>query len=152
MSTRLHTFFIADPETNTRKLNTTAFRILRPEKSKSYHLSWSPVGQAMIRATSSDLWVKDAFDVFLQMDALFGRDYTSVTNPFTMYGKFDGVSNVLFHDKTQKLRLVPYLKNTDRMNNPYNVILDNIEICNKSSKLMPVLLFVYGAMLLRVFF
>lgn len=144
--------FVLDPEKNTRKLNTTDFRILHPEKSKAKHLSWSPAGQAMIRASSSDLWIKDAFDVFLQMDSLFGRNYTSVTTPFTMYGKFDGVSNILFHDKTQKLRNVPYLKNTDEMNNPYNVILDNIEICNTSSKLMPVL-FVYGVLaMLRVFF
>lgn len=105
----------------------------------------------MIRSSNSELWIKDAFDVFLQMDSLFGKNYTTITTPFTMYGKFDGVSNVLFHDKTIRLRNVPYAKNTDRMINPYNVILDNIEICNLSSKLKPVL-FVYTALvLLRVF-
>lgn len=143
---------VLDPTSNYRNLNLSDFRILRPEKTKPNHLSWSPPGLAMIRDTSSDLWIKDAFDVFLQMDSLFGRNYTTVTTPFTMYGKFDGVSNVLFHDKTIKLRNVPYIKNTDTMNNPYNVILDNIEICNTAPKLKS-LLFVYTALLgIMIFF
>lgn len=146
------TFAVLDPEMNIRKLNVSDFKILRPEKAKSLHLSWASSGLAMIRSSSSDLWVKDAFNVFLQMDALFGRNYTSVTSPFTMYGKFDGVSNVLFHDKTVKLRNVPYVKNTDRMNNPYNVILENIEICNTSSKLKPVLIVVCASAMLKLFF
>lgn len=137
---------------NTNQLNISDFRLLRPEKSKALHLSWAALGQAMVRGSSSDLWIKDAFDVFLQMDSLFGRNYTSVTTPFTMYGKFDGVSNVLFHDNTVKLRNVPYVKNTDRMNNPYNVILDNIEICNSSSKLMPLLIVYICALAMQMLF
>lgn len=144
--------FVSDAEKNTRRLNMSDFKILRPERSKAYHLSWASLGQAMVRGSSSDLWIKDAFDVFLQIDSLFGRNYTSVTTPFTMYGKFDGVSNVLFHDKTIKLRNVPYIKNTDRMNNPYNVILDNIEICNSSSKLTPLLIVYICALALQKLF
>lgn len=136
---QLTAFNVLDPAKNPRRLNITDFKVLQPEKSKSYYLSWAPLGQAMVRSSSSDLWIKDAFDVFLQMDALFGRNYTSITTPFTMFGMFDGVSNVLFHDKTMKLRNVPFIKNTDRMSDPYNEILEDIEICSSSSKLMPVL-------------
>lgn len=146
--------FLKDAEKNSHKLKISDFRVLKPDNSKAAHLSWAPLGVAMIRADSTDFWVKDTFDVFLQMDALFGMNYSFVTPPFTMYGKFDGASNVLFHDKTVALRSVPTFKNADTMSRPYSVILESIEVCNGSSNINSALVVYVSAllMLLKLFF
>lgn len=97
------------------------------------HLSWSPVGQAMTSANKTDLWVKDTLDVFQQLDNLFGKNYKSFTLPFTMFGIFDGKSNVLFHDSTVRIRNVPTSRNMDQMPIYYNNILDEIKTCHIKS-------------------
>lgn len=47
--------------------------------------------------------------------------------------RYDGVSNVLFHDYTQKLRGVPTVKNTDNMILPFDSVLAKERICYPSS-------------------
>ncbi|XP_018328245.1 transferrin [Agrilus planipennis] len=87
------------------------------------HMSWATVGQAMVRNNSSDIWIKDTLDAFLQMDNLFGKNYRSFTNTMTMFGLFDGISDVLFHDTTSSLQQGPVSKNTDTMPRSYSDLL-----------------------------
>ncbi|CAG9765049.1 unnamed protein product [Ceutorhynchus assimilis] len=105
------------------------FKIICQDKNLPCHLSWAPLGQAMIRSSSSNMWIKDTLDVFLQLDGLFGKSYKDLTNAFTMFGRYDSVSDVLFHDGTEKLRDVPTVKNTDIMDLPYNSILERTRFC-----------------------
>ncbi|KAK4882805.1 hypothetical protein RN001_006124 [Aquatica leii] len=109
------------------------------ENNTDCHLSWSPPGQAMIRSNQSSLWIKDTLDVFLQMDVLFGKNFKSLTTPFTLFGLFDGKPDVLFHDATGKLRDVPKYKSTDTMGKEYDSILENYGECVTSSSAIPTL-------------
>ncbi|KAJ8938556.1 hypothetical protein NQ314_011445 [Rhamnusium bicolor] len=114
------------------KLKIEDFRIVCENKSKPCHLSWSPVGQAMVRTNSTDLWLKDTLDVFLQLDNLFGKNYKTLTTPFTMFGKYDGKSNILFHDVTVRLRSVPTTKDFDIMPYRYENFTNSDKMCIKS--------------------
>lgn len=110
------------------------------------HLSWSPVGYGMIRANSSEMWMRDTVNVFLQLDMMFGRSYKSLTTPFTMYGKYDNKSNLLFKDVTQRLRDVPVAKNIDSMPFEYESVLSMDKPCVVSSQpaiLSPTSLFLF---------
>ncbi|KAJ8961422.1 hypothetical protein NQ318_014669 [Aromia moschata] len=102
-------------------------------KTKPCHLSWAPAGQGMVRVNSTDLWLKDTLDVFLRLDNLFGKYYQSLTTPFTMFGKYDGKSDLLFNDATIKLRNVPTAKNTDTMKYSYDNFLNTDKHCVVSS-------------------
>ncbi|CAH1175627.1 unnamed protein product [Phaedon cochleariae] len=127
--------FVADESEGNpgSRLSINDFEILCEGNSKSCHLSWATVGQAMVRGNSSDLWMKDTLDVFLQLDQLFGRNYQSLTTPFTMYGRYNGKPDLLFHDETQNLRDVPFFKNTDQMPRFFNNTFDIDQRCKKSS-------------------
>ncbi|KAF5276054.1 hypothetical protein FQA39_LY00850 [Lamprigera yunnana] len=109
------------------------------ENSTDCHLSWAPPGQAMIRSNASKLWIKDTLDVFLQMDVLFGKNFKSLTTPFTLFGLFDGKPDVLFHDAASKLRDVPIYKATDTLTKEYNAILDKRFGCITSSSTVPTI-------------
>lgn len=98
----------------------------------SCHLSWATAGYGMIKNNRSSLWTKDTLDVFLQLDQLFGKSYKFLTSPFSMFSQFDGQSDVLFQDRTVKLRDLPTVKNTDKMKEPYDAILQNINECSSS--------------------
>ncbi|KAJ8921781.1 hypothetical protein NQ315_008407, partial [Exocentrus adspersus] len=130
------------------------FRILCESKTKPCHLSWAPIGQGMMRANGSDLWTKDTLDVFLQLDKLFGKKFHSLTSPFTMFGKYDGKSDLLFHDATERLRSVAASKDFDTMVYPYSNMLGIEEMCIKSRASgisINVLLFT-AAILLKLYF
>ncbi|XP_048517219.1 transferrin [Dendroctonus ponderosae] len=112
------------------------FKILCEESNENNqpcHLSWAPLGQAMIRSSSSDMWKKDTLNVFIQLDGLFGKKYKDLTNQFSMFGRYDGAADVLFHDETEKLRNIPIMKNTDEMKLPYDKILTDINVCYSSA-------------------
>ncbi|KAL1508850.1 hypothetical protein ABEB36_003680 [Hypothenemus hampei] len=121
---------------NMEHLNTAHFHTICLNQKQDCHLSWAPPGQAMVRSSSSDLWKKDTLDVFLNLDGLFGKNYKGVFNTFTMYGKYDGKDNILFNDVTEKLRDVPTVKNTDRMELFYEDLLNQKKICYSSSSHM----------------
>ncbi|XP_050305304.1 transferrin [Anthonomus grandis grandis] len=116
--------------------DTSFLKIACLKKNGSCHLSWAPLGQAMVRSSSSDMWVKDTYNVFLQLDALFGKDFKDPTSPFNLFGRYDGVPNVLFHDYTEKLRNIPTVKNTDLMDLPYANILAEEKICISESAIL----------------
>uniref|UniRef100_A0A6P7F5N0 Transferrin n=1 Tax=Diabrotica virgifera virgifera TaxID=50390 RepID=A0A6P7F5N0_DIAVI len=98
-------------------------------KTSACHLSWAPVGQAMVRGNATELWKKDTLDVFLQLDELFGKNYKSTTNAFTMFGRYDDEHDLLFHDVTEKLRTVPTLKENDPMPFVYETSLNSDRQC-----------------------
>lgn len=79
------------------------------------------------------MWRRDALDVFLQMDYIFGKNHKSVTIPISLYALFNEHPDVLFHDATIKLRGVPIAKNTDKMIGQYESILDDFKDCNVPS-------------------
>lgn len=101
-------------------LSAKDLEILCEHKDEPCHLSWSPIGHGMIRANSTELWKKDTLDVFLQLDELFGRNYQPLTDPITLFGRYDDVPNLVFHDDTQKLRPVPNEKENDPMPRLYD--------------------------------
>ncbi|XP_023309775.1 transferrin [Anoplophora glabripennis] len=115
------------------KLKIEDFKILCESKTKPCHLSWAPLGQGMIRNNSTDLWKKDTLDVFLRLDNLFGKSYQSLTTPFTMFGKYDGKSDLLFHDATIRLRSVATSKDFDTMVYPYKDFLNVDTMCINSN-------------------
>ncbi|XP_031358132.1 transferrin-like, partial [Photinus pyralis] len=77
------TFFQDIKEKRDAFIDARDYTILCENNDEPCHLSWAPPGQAMIRMNSSTLWIKDTLDVFLQMDNLFGKNFKSVTTPFT---------------------------------------------------------------------
>ncbi|CAH1959218.1 unnamed protein product [Acanthoscelides obtectus] len=128
--------FVADEREDNpgHRLTNDSFKILFCNETTSHcHLSWSPIGQAMIQSNRSDLWISDTLDVFLQLNDLFGTDYPSLTNQFTLFGRFDGKSNVLFHDATLKLREVPIERNTNFLPNFYGKMMNSDKKCTPSS-------------------
>lgn len=80
----------------------------------------------MIRANTTNLWLQDSLDVFLKLDELFGKNHKTVTNSFTMFGRYENIADVLFHDETQKFRTVPVAKDTESMKNVYDTS-DNVD-------------------------
>lgn len=122
--------FVSDTTENPNKYTLKDLKLLCTSKTSSCHLSWAPAGYGMVLANRSELWNKDTLDVFLRLDNLFGRSYPDLTPPFSLYGKFDGQSNLLFHDKTVKLRQFPTVKNTDKMDKDYNSIIESIKLCS----------------------
>lgn len=108
------------------RLTIADFRILCKNSSSACHLSWAPIGQAMIRANTTNLWLQDSLDVFLKLDELFGKNHKTVTNSFTMFGRYENIADVLFHDETQKFRTVPVAKDTESMKNLYDTS-DNVD-------------------------
>ncbi|XP_074025807.1 transferrin 3 [Leptinotarsa decemlineata] len=130
------------------RLSMDDFQILCEGNSKNCHLSWASAAQAMIRSNSSDLWMKDSLDVFLQLDGLFGKNFKFLTNPFTMFGQYDGKSNLLFQDSTQRLRNRPNARDTDTMPYFYNFTLKTDDYCtirSSSSNLSPTYLYIFIA-------
>lgn len=117
----------------TDKATHADFRVLCENKDKTCRLSWSTIGQGMTSKNKTSLWIKDAVDVFLQFDNLFGKKYRSITKSFSLFGLFDGKSDVLFHDSTVKLNNKPTVKNMESMTGFYDSILDNIDKCVISS-------------------
>lgn len=115
-----------------RQLTMKDFEIICLTPTKTCHLSWAAIGGAMVRRNVTDLWSNDTLDVFMYLNDVFGKTYKSVTSPFTMFGKFDGVSNLLFHDATVNLRNVPTVKDTDTMPYSYNLYLKTDSMCIKS--------------------
>lgn len=109
------------------------YKILCEDKDKPCHLSWSPIGQAMIRSDTTEVWRRDALDVFLQMDHIFGKNHKSVTIPISLYALFNEHPDILFHDATIKLRSMPIAKNTDKMIGQYESILDDFKVCSVPS-------------------
>ncbi|XP_065170841.1 transferrin [Atheta coriaria] len=126
--------FFKDPREMSYNINRNNFRVFCHKEP--CHLSWAPPGQLMTLKNKTALWIKDATDVFLQLDNLFGKNYKSITLPFTMFDIFDGKSNVLFHDATMRLRTVANAKNSDKMIREYDNVLDATMHCSKSTKIL----------------
>nr|XP_022905830.1 transferrin [Onthophagus taurus] len=99
--------------------------------TKPCHLTWSPVGQAMVYNNLTSWRQKDILDVFLELDLLFGKNFKEATRVFTMYGPFNGVKDVLFHDDTKELRKVPVSKNYDAMPRRFDEIVKKIKSCKE---------------------
>lgn len=108
------------------------FICLNPDDKKTCHLSWASIGRAMVRESVTDLWSKDTIDVFMYLNDLFGKAFKSQTTPFTLFGKFDGTSDLLFHDVTMNFRNVPTVKDTDVMPYSYEMYLKTDSLCVKS--------------------
>lgn len=87
----------------------------------------------MTSKNKTSLWIKDALDVFLQFDNLFGKKYRTITKSFSLFGPFDGKSNVLFHDATVKFKNEPTSRNMESMNGFYENVLQTIDNCTISS-------------------
>ncbi|CAH0559126.1 unnamed protein product [Brassicogethes aeneus] len=126
------------------------FKIVCGNSSNACHLGWSPVGYGMIRTNSSEVWKKDTLDVFLQLDELFGKNFKSLTSPYTMYGKYDGKSDLLFQDETVRIRSVPMARNTDTMSNEFESLIKSDTPCLASSQEMasPYLITIFVNLLL----
>lgn len=71
-------------------------------------------------------------DVFFALDENFGKHYKTLTTPFTLFGPFNGVNNLIFHDVTIKIRTQPSLRRIENTEGEYHEIASNID-CNKSS-------------------
>lgn len=91
------------------------FRVICADIKENCHFSWAPLNYGMVRGNSTDFWLNDTLNIFLQLDHLFGKSSKELTNPFTLYGIYDGKSNILFHDSTIRLRNVPYEKDINKM-------------------------------------
>lgn len=124
---------------NRAKYKIKDFKSICTGTAPTCQLSWAPAGYGMVRANQSDMWLKDTLNMFLQLDNLFGRSYTSLTPAFTLFNPFDKQSNVLFHDYTVKLREHPTVKNTDKMDKEYESVLSSIKTCSSSCCIYPVL-------------
>jgi hypothetical protein len=139
--------FVNSPiENKFGRITPELFSVMCEKKSEGCHLTWAPVGQAMVRANSTTLWTQDTLDVFLQLDSLFGRSYKSLTTPLQMFGPYNGKSDILFHDNTVRLRNVPTVRNLDNMQRLYQDFLVDNKTCvpssSSSSKCIVFVLFI----------
>ncbi|KAK9878957.1 hypothetical protein WA026_003776 [Henosepilachna vigintioctopunctata] len=141
--------FISDSTRNKKNATIKDFKIICEDPdSEDCILSWAPVGHAMIRKNTSDLWMKDTLDVFFAIDSLFGKNYKSLTAPFTLFGTFNGKSNLLFHDVTLKFRSQPMSRNLDKMKFEYDQVILEESKCRSSSTTLPILNSLYLVMAL----
>lgn len=127
------TEFLGAVENKFIKTDTSTFRVMCDTKLDGCYMSWATVGYGMVRANSTKLWLKDTLDVFLRLDSLFGKNYKSLTTPLQLFGSFNDQTNVLFHDKTVRLREVPYAKNLEQMPRTYEEVLYSEIKCQVSS-------------------
>lgn len=124
--------FLADEKKNTAAMNITAFKTFCGDTaSRDCLLSWAPAGYGMVRGNSSELRLKDFMDVFFALDENFGKHYKTFTSPFTLFGPFNGVGNLLFHDATMKIRTKPSLRNIETSAGEYHEIVGAID-CKSS--------------------
>lgn len=135
---------------NRAKLKIDDFNVLCTEHP--CHLSWAPVGQAMVSSNKSSLWMEDTLDVFYKLDNLFGNMSQTITRSFSMYAPYNERPDILFHDVTQRLRNVPEFKDTDKMELHYEDVLKEIPVCQFQSSASTVAPSICIAMLLTLYF
>lgn len=111
------------------KLQSDKTRILCQDELRPCELSWSTVGEIMVRPTFSEMAFQETFDAYMHVDEIFGNDYKSLTRPFSMYGPFDDVHDVLFHDDTTKLRDKQYLSRVEKSIPSYDEVLKDVSVC-----------------------
>lgn len=127
------TEFLGVVENKIIKTDMNTYKVMCDTKLEGCYMSWATTGYGMVRANSTKLWLKDTLDVFLHLDSLFGRNYKSLTTPLKLFGKFNGQTNVLFHDKTVRLRELPYARNSEEMPRTYEEVLYSEIKCQVSS-------------------
>lgn len=115
------------------KLVQDGTRMICEDEFKPCELSWATISQAMIRSDTSEMNVQETFDIFMQLDSLFGNYYKSLTRSFSLYGPFDGIHDVLFHDETDRLRGNVYMKRVEHDVPNYDIILKDVSKCLVSS-------------------
>lgn len=120
------------------EITTTDFKVMCLSDTETCHLSWTTPGRAMIRKNVTDLWIKDAMDVFMHLGELFGKNHKSSTVPVTLFGKYDGSSDLVFHDVTRNLRKVPIDRISDKMPFDYDSFLNIDSKCVEYSRSLPV--------------
>ncbi|KAL3278705.1 hypothetical protein HHI36_016239 [Cryptolaemus montrouzieri] len=129
--------FLSDKVKNNENLTMSDLKMICEESDADpCFLSWAPVGHAMVRENSSNLWIKDTLDVFFAADDLFGKNYKSPTTSFTMFGPFNGKNNLLFHDATVRIRSEPTARNVDKMPREYGGLLGNETNCRSSASVL----------------
>lgn len=115
----------------------TDFNVICLSETEICHLSWTTPGRAMIRNNVSDLRIKEIMDVFMHLSYLFGKNHKSSTVPVTLFGKYDGSSDLLFHDVTRNLRKIPLDRVSDKMPFEYDSLLNIDSKCVEYSKSLP---------------
>lgn len=111
------------------KLINDGTRIVCEDEYKPCELSWATIGQAMVRNDSTEMTIHETYDIFMQTDSLFGNYYKSLTRSFSLYGPFDGVHDVLFHDSTDRLRGKVYMSSVERDIPSYDTVLADVSTC-----------------------
>lgn len=104
-------------------------RVICADELKPCELSWTTLGEIMIRSSASEMSYQETFDAFMQIDELFGKDYKTITRPFSMYGPFDGSHDVLFDDQTVKLRDKLYMQRVEKDIPSYDKVMNDVSTC-----------------------
>lgn len=122
-----------------QKLISEGTNIICEDEYRPCELSWATIGQAMIKSSARQMAVQESYDIFMQADNLFGNYYKSLTRSFSMYGPFDGVHDVLFHDATDRLRGKIYMQKIERDIPDYDTVLNDVKTCiiSSSSVIVP---------------
>lgn len=81
-----------------------------PNSDELCYLNWTPRGHLMINNQTHLTRRNEIYNSLRDMDRLFGKNYESHTNPFTMFGPFDKKNNVMFRDQTEGLRGIAELE------------------------------------------
>lgn len=121
------------------KLKNDGTEVICDNELKPCELSWATVSQAMVRDNYSDMATHESYDVLMKVDELFGGHYKSLTRSFSLYGPFNGVHDVLFHDGTDRLRGKVYMNKIERDIPDYDTVLNDVRTCvvSSSNNLLP---------------
>ncbi|GLV38042.1 Transferrin 3 [Carabus blaptoides fortunei] len=111
------------------KLMSGGTRVICADELKPCELSWTTVGEIMIRSAASEMTYQETYDSFMQIDELFGKAYKTITRPFSMYGPFDGSHDVLFDDQTVKLRDKQYIQHMEKDIPSYDSVMSDVSTC-----------------------
>ncbi|KAG8235865.1 hypothetical protein J437_LFUL016472 [Ladona fulva] len=120
--------------------------------TKNCHIGWSPKGLVVYNKNLSSSRFQEVYEVFLQMDKIFGKHYKMPNPAFQMYGPFDGKNNVIFQDSTHSLVSYELLKRVRPLSYNYEEILKNISVCSSLSIKITSARFLVGTVILSLLF
>ncbi|CAH2226441.1 jg28019, partial [Pararge aegeria aegeria] len=105
-----------------------------PEENKKYcYLSWSNIGHIFAASNITDMRRHEIVNVFTKLDQRFGKHQPLHNVMFTMFGPFNHVLDVLFHNNTKSLSTANIFKMHPYASMPLNfertILQDSTDSC-----------------------
>ncbi|XP_012287657.1 transferrin isoform X2 [Orussus abietinus] len=141
---------------NTVGLNSSDFRTLCLDESmddgEPCFLACTAFNTVMVHENISETQREELYFMFLEIDLLFGRNYKGQTPAFSLYGKYEEKSNILFSEKTQRLQKdISHMHRAKRYSEIVDDLLRDVP-CSTASLVHPYICQILPFMLTLLFY